>query len=210
MPPRTQLPSELPPTILEALRKRLSERDLQVIGVVFRLRTTSRQVDNLVTEWFAGTAGSPARFQILSLLWATGGRGVPHKEIIAALKVTGATVSEQMAGLARDGLVRSTVDRNDRRNLIAKLTTKGQVAIDRMLEVVANRLRATFAPLSADELTTFMTLLQKVRQCVEVSGGEVSTADDAMGRRHTRGRNHERPQHRSLPQRHREPAETDL
>jgi DNA-binding MarR family transcriptional regulator len=171
MPPRTpqQLPSELPPTVMEALRKRLAERDLQAIGVVFRLRTTVRQVDNVVTEWLAGSAGSPARFQILMLLWASEGRGVPHKQITAALKVTGATVSEQMASLTHDGLVRSTVDRNDRRNLVAKLTTKGQVAIDRMVEVLANRLHAAFAPLATDDLTTFMSLLQKLSQCFEIT-----------------------------------------
>ena len=144
-----------------------------MIGVLFLLRTTARQADNVVTEWLAGSAGSPARFQILLLLWASGGRGVPHKEITAALKVTGATVSEQMAGLARDGLARSTVDCDDRRNLIAKLTAKGQVALDRTLEVLANRLCAAFAPLSTDDLTTFISLLQRIRRCVEASGGMV-------------------------------------
>jgi DNA-binding MarR family transcriptional regulator len=154
------------------LRERLSQRDLQAIGVVFSLRTTARQVDNVVTEWLAGSAGSPARFQILALLTASRGRGVPHKEIIAALKVTGATVSEQMAGLARDGLVKSTVDPEDRRNLIAKLTAKGQAMMDRAFEANAIRLRVAFASLSMDELATFTSLLQRIGQSFEASGGK--------------------------------------
>jgi DNA-binding MarR family transcriptional regulator len=50
------------------------------------------------------SAGTPARFQILMLLWAARGRDVPHKEIVAALGVTRATVSGLMAALERDSL----------------------------------------------------------------------------------------------------------
>ena len=155
---------------MEAFRERLSERDLLAIGVVFSLRATARQVDNVVTEWLAGSAGSAARFQILALLWGSRGRAVPHKEIVAALKVTGATVSEQMAGLARDGLVKSVVDRDDRRNLIASLTSRGQTVMDTAFGANTARLRATFAPLSTDDLTSFMSLLQRIRQSFEASG----------------------------------------
>ena len=109
MPSRTpnQLPSELPPTVTEVLRKRFSGRELQAVSTFFALRTAARQVDNIVTEWLSGSAGSPARFQILSLLWASEGAGVPHKKIVAALGVTRATVSGLMAALERDGLVKS-------------------------------------------------------------------------------------------------------
>jgi DNA-binding MarR family transcriptional regulator len=174
MPPRTpnQLPSELPPTVMEAFRKRLSGRELQAIRTIFALRTTARQVDNTVTEWLAGSAGSPARFQILSLLWASGSAGIPHKKIVAALGVTRATVSGLMATLERDGLVKSVADRDDRRNLIASLTSRGQTIMDRALEANAARLRAAFAPLSTDELARFTSLLQRIRQSFEASQGK--------------------------------------
>ena len=56
---------------MEALRKRFAGRDLPALGVVFALRMTAQQVDNTITEWMADTAGTPARFQILGLLWAS-------------------------------------------------------------------------------------------------------------------------------------------
>src|SRR5580704_6615613 len=95
MPPRTphRLPSEPPPTVMEALRKRFTGQDLPALDVVFAVRMTAQQLDNAITEWMAGTAGTPARFQILALLWASETSSVQHKEIVKALEVTRATVS---------------------------------------------------------------------------------------------------------------------
>src|SRR5580700_8476289 len=135
MPPRTphRLPAEPPPTVMEALRKRFAGQELPALDVVFALRMTAQQMDNTITEWMADTAGTPARFQILGRLWASGAGGVPHKEIVNALEVTRATVSGLMASLERDGLVKSTVDREDRRNLVATLTSRGRAIFEKSI-----------------------------------------------------------------------------
>src|ERR1700733_12926912 len=101
VPPRKphRLPAEPPPTVMEALYKRFAGQNLPALDVVFALRMTAQQMDNTITEWMADTAGTPARFQILALLWASGAGGVPHKEIVKALEVTRATVSGLMAAL---------------------------------------------------------------------------------------------------------------
>jgi DNA-binding MarR family transcriptional regulator len=179
MPPRTphRLPPEPPPTVREALRKRFGGQDFPALDVVFALRMTAQQVDNTVTEWMAGTAGTPARFQILGRLWASGAGGVPHKEIVKALEVTRATVSGLMTGLERDGLVKSTVDRDDRRNLIATLTSRGRAIFERAIDTSFASLRAAFATLSADELETLMSLLQRLRQ------GFIGVREDPRGKR---------------------------
>jgi DNA-binding MarR family transcriptional regulator len=160
----SQLPAEPPPAIMQALRNRFSGRDLQALGAVFAVRTTAQHVVNALTAWMADSAASPARFQILMLLWATKGRGVPHKEIVAALGVTRATVSGLMAALERDRLVTSAVAADDRRNLLASLTQKGEAIVEKALETNKVRLLAAFTALSSDELTTLTTLLQRVRQ----------------------------------------------
>jgi DNA-binding MarR family transcriptional regulator len=149
---------------MAAIRMRLAGRNLQEVETLFAFRTTARQVDNAITEWLADTATSPARFQILVLLWAAAGRGVAHKEIVAALSVTRATVSGLMAALERDGLLKSSVSRDDRRNLLATLTSKGQSVIEKAIDTNTARLRAAFASLSSDELATLTTLLQCLRQ----------------------------------------------
>ena len=126
-----RLLSEPPPTIAAALRNRLKGRELEALSAVFAVRATAQQLDNAITEWMADSAASPARFQILMLIWAAKGRGVPHKEIVAAAGVTRATISGLMAGLERDGLVVSVVASDDRRNLD---TLKGLAASSRTTE----------------------------------------------------------------------------
>jgi DNA-binding MarR family transcriptional regulator len=166
MPPRTphRLAVEPPPTVKEALRKRIPRQDLPAFGLVIALRMTAQQVENAVTGWMADTAGTPARFQILALLWASGARGVPHKDIVQALQVTRATVSGLMAALERDGLVTSAIDRDDRRNLIAHLTSRGRATFEKAIDSNLTALRAAFATLSTDELATLDSLLQRLSE----------------------------------------------
>ncbi len=166
MPPRTphRLPPEPAPTVMEALRKRFSGPELPALDVVFALRVTAQQVDNTITEWMAGTAGTPARFQIMALLWASEASGVPHKEIVKALEVTRATVSGLMTCLERDGLVKSSVDREDRRNLIATLTSRGRAIVEKAIDSNITSLRAVITTLSVDQLETLTSLLQRFRQ----------------------------------------------
>jgi DNA-binding MarR family transcriptional regulator len=165
MPPGTlnTLRPEPPPTIKEALLKRFSGWNLAAVGVTFELRMAAQQFDNTLTEWMADTAGSVARFQILSLLWASGGEGVPHKDIVKALAVTRATVSGLMAALERDRLVKSAVDRADRRNLIATLTPRGRAIVEQAIESNIASLSAALASLSTEELATLTSLLQRFR-----------------------------------------------
>lgn len=158
-----QLPLTPPPAIKDALRSHLSGWELQAVEAVIALRITAHQAGNAITEWLADTVGSPARHQILMLLWAARGRGIPHKDIVAAMGVTRATVSELMAALEREGFVRSTVDRGDRRQLLATLTPRGEAVMKKALETNTIRLRTAFAGVSPAELTTLTALLQRVR-----------------------------------------------
>src|SRR5260370_7916539 len=103
-------------------------------------------MDNAISEWMADSAATPARFQILMLLWAARGRAVPHKEIVAALGVTRATVSGLMATLERDGLVTSAVASDDPRNLLASLPPKGEAIVEKPIETNSSRLRPPFPP----------------------------------------------------------------
>ncbi len=118
-----------PPAVMKKIRQRLSEREVLGLRTVFTLRATAQHVDNAISEWMAGSVGSVARYQILMALWASEGNGISHKDIVAAMGVTRATVSGVMAALDRDGLVKSQVDGEDRRRLTARLTAKGEAVI---------------------------------------------------------------------------------
>jgi DNA-binding MarR family transcriptional regulator len=158
-----ELPSP-PPHVQEALRGRLSARGFQRLQTFFLLRTTAQQAENVAIEWLASTAGSPARFQTLILLWAAGGRPVQHQEIIAALRLKRATVSALMFSLEQDGLVESVPDRQDRRRLLATLTRKGEKAATDAMDLNAVRLEEVMRDLSPEELEVLQNLLQRLRE----------------------------------------------
>jgi hypothetical protein len=47
----------------------------------------NQQIGHVLNGWLEGTPGSPARFQMLTLLRGIGDRYVLHQEILAALQV---------------------------------------------------------------------------------------------------------------------------
>jgi DNA-binding MarR family transcriptional regulator len=152
-----------PPHVLEALGRRLSGHRSQQLQTVFLVRSTAQQVENAISEWLASTAGSPARFQTLILLWAAGGRPVQHQEIIATLRVRRATVSALMFSLEQDGLVQSVPDRQDRRRLLATLTRKGEKVATDTLDLNAARLEEVMHDLSVADLDVLQKLLRRLR-----------------------------------------------
>ena len=152
-----------PPAVMQQIRKRLSEEEVQGLQALFALRGAAQQVDNALSDWMADTVGSFARYQILMALWASKGAGIAHKDIVAAMGVTRATVSGLMAALERDGLVTSQTGSDDRRTLIAQLTAKGEAAVKKAFERSRARFRSVFASLSPAELATLTDLLHRVR-----------------------------------------------
>jgi DNA-binding MarR family transcriptional regulator len=151
------------PDLREAYLRRFPLAAAQRLETVFTLKLVGQQVNNVLNEWLEGTAGSPARFMTLAVLWGAGGRPVPHQEIIAALQVKRATVSALMFSLEQDGLVQSIGDEKDRRRLLATLTDKGKQVITSAMELNANRLERAFVDLSPDELGVLRSLLRRMR-----------------------------------------------
>jgi DNA-binding MarR family transcriptional regulator len=149
---------------MEKIRQRLSERELQGLRTVFTLRATAQHVDNAISQWMAGSVGSVARYQILMALWASKGKGIPHKHIVEAMGVTRATVSGLMAALERDGLVKSQVDGEDRRKLIARLTAKGEAVIKKQHKLNLVKFRAVFTSFTSEELSSLTALLHRFRK----------------------------------------------
>lgn len=147
---------------MQAVRRRLPARGVAAIETIRTLRMTAQQVDNTVSAWFADTAGSPARFQVMLLLWASEARGVPYKDIAANLGVTRATVSGLMAGLDRDGFIRAESAPGDRRVQLARLTEAGEAAIARALDLNGQRLEKALVDLSAEELGMLADLLRRL------------------------------------------------
>jgi DNA-binding MarR family transcriptional regulator len=159
-----ELPSDfLTPSLREAYLQRFPLEAVQRLETVFLLKSSIQQITNVLNEWLEGTAGSPARFQALAVLWGAGDRLVPHQEIIAALKVKRATISALMFSLEQEGLVRSVGDEKDRRRLLAELTDKGREVFVTAMNRNASRLEMVFADISPEDLALFRSLLRRVR-----------------------------------------------
>jgi DNA-binding MarR family transcriptional regulator len=73
--------------------------------------------------------------------------------------------------------VKSTVDRDDRRNLIATLTSRGRAIVEKAIDSNTAPLHAALASLSANELKTLKSLLQRLRQ------GFTPIREDPRGKR---------------------------
>jgi DNA-binding MarR family transcriptional regulator len=151
------------PYLREAYLRRFPLEAAQRLETVFLLKSSAQQITNVLNGWLEGTAGSPARFQTLALLWGAGDRPLPHQEIIAALQVKRATVSAMMYSLEQEGLVQSVGDQHDRRRLLATLTEKGRNILASAMDLNAVRLEKVFADLSPEELALFRSLLSRVK-----------------------------------------------
>ena len=168
-----------PQHVQDALRRRLSGRGFQRLETIFLLKSTAQLVENAVSEWLADTVGSPARFQTLILLWAAGGRPTPHQEIITGLRVKRATVSALMFSLEQDGLVQSVPDRQDRRRLLATLTSKGAKVVNNAMDLNAARQEELMHDLSTEELDVLQQLLRRMSEDFVDRGRDGKRADSA-------------------------------
>jgi len=164
IPSAAERPPGPPLEVLQKIRQGFSRRDVQGLTAVFTLRGTAQRVDNAISEWMSGSVGSAARYQVLMALWASGGKGISHTEIVTAMGVTRATVSGLMAGLERDGLVKSCVDPVDRRKQIARLTQKGEAVIKKLHALNVAKFGAVFASFTLQELANLTELLHRFEQ----------------------------------------------
>ncbi|RDS84270.1 MarR family winged helix-turn-helix transcriptional regulator [Dyella psychrodurans] len=151
------------PSLRAAYLQRFPVAAAQRMEMVFTLKSASQQITNVLNGWLESTAGSPARFQTLALLWGAGGRPVPHQEIIATLKVKRATVSAMMYSLEQEGFVQSVGDEQDRRRLLATLTKKGKDIFTSAMDLNASRIQKAFSGLAPEEIALFQSLFVRLR-----------------------------------------------
>jgi len=159
-----------PPELRDAWLRRFHEASVERLETVFALKAATQLMTNVMYEWLEESAGSPARFQALTVLWGAGERLVPHQEIIAALQIKRASVSAMMFSLEQDGLVRSVGDPEDRRRLLATLTPKGKETIEQTMETCEIQHQKALGGVSREELRLFQDLLRRIK------GGYASVA----------------------------------
>lgn len=122
----------------------------------------SKKLLGAFSETFALRGLSPGRYAVLMALFA---RDVPlaPSEIAERLGVTRATVTGLIGGLVGDRLVAYVAaDADDRRRKAIALTAKGRRLLRVVVPVIFLQMAGLFAPLSGNERSRLLKLLNKV------------------------------------------------
>src|ERR1700753_3080494 len=84
------------------IRRRYAEilpaDQLSALELLFALRSSVQNIDNALSRWLGSDALTPGRLQVLAVLWSSDAP-LPQKDIVAALRVSRATVSALLDGL---------------------------------------------------------------------------------------------------------------
>ena len=131
------------------------------VKVLFALRGCVQTLDNRLAAWLGRDALTPGRLQVLMVLLASPSP-IPQREIVAALKVSRATVSDLVEALRAEGHVTVATGAEDRRQVLVALTPTGRATTKRLAHDNADRLRDEFAGLSDGELRTLADLLVRL------------------------------------------------
>jgi DNA-binding MarR family transcriptional regulator len=131
------------------------------LDVLFGLRASVQGVDTVLARWLGPDALTPGRFQVLVVLWAAD-RAIPQRDIVETLGVSRATVSALIEILVADGLIKVRPDPNDKRQVLAELTTTGKATTLRLIRSNTNRLRKTLKTFTDSELRTLADLLLRL------------------------------------------------
>jgi DNA-binding MarR family transcriptional regulator len=98
------------------------------------------------------------------ILWQLTGAPRRSGEIAQRCALTPASVSELVDSLERDGYVRRSEDRNDRRVVVVEITARGKREIERVGELMTAPVAKILASLSADKRTRIAAALADLQE----------------------------------------------
>ncbi len=100
--------------------------------------------------------------QFLGLGFLRKNPGSPVKAFADTLGLKPSSASGLIDRMVQKGLVHRVHSKTDRRVILLTLKAKGERMVDEILEQKQQSLSELFAPLTADERTTYLKLMQKV------------------------------------------------
>jgi DNA-binding MarR family transcriptional regulator len=113
----------------------------------------------------AGLSLTPAQFGVLSILATQ--PGIDQTRLARALAFDKVTVLRVLKGLQERGLCVREIASSNRRQMAVSLTPKGQALLQQSRLPVQQAYEDLMSPLSPDEQSTLMALLQRLTQTLE-------------------------------------------
>jgi DNA-binding MarR family transcriptional regulator len=149
--------------MIQAAAQEIPEVDPSATNAYLRLLYVIGRITSARDTHFARHGISPSRFAVLILLKYYGDdTGLSPAELSKKAGVTPATMTGLVDHLERDGLVRRTQNRQDRRRIDIQLTAAGREFLGRILPDYSLRISGLMANLSEEERHMLAKLLDKV------------------------------------------------
>jgi DNA-binding MarR family transcriptional regulator len=155
-----------PPEVYAIMAELFGVQDMRELDLFRKLKIASHLLGHLIQHYHHGDRLSPARMRLLIWLKVDTelGRemGLSPSELSHFLGVSRNTTSALLNGLEEQGLIERQLHPIDRRQFLIRITQAGDELVDRRAPDFAAFVVELFAPLSPEERTTLMVLLDKL------------------------------------------------
>lgn len=118
---------------------------------------------------------SPAKYNLLAVLYSEPEHRLRMCDISARMSVTRTNITKLVDGLERDGLVRRTSLLDDRRVVLTELTPKGKTLVQRMKPLQCANMQTLCSGLSEAECRQLTHLMLKLRYSALAAAGAEGT-----------------------------------
>ena len=159
-------PHKIDPQIKGVMSTIFEVEDMTTIELLHKLRAVAYLLHHLIRERKKDEPLSPARMRLLMRLAVDQqleqGEGLAPSEISRELGVSRNTVSALLNGLEDQGLIERHLHSEDRRQFRIRITSSGLVVVHERAPEFAAFVADLFAPLSPEEQTTLLALVNKL------------------------------------------------
>ncbi len=159
--------SGMPPAYFARMMAEFPAADASAIKVFLALRTATRRVENVVSQWLDRSGMTMTKLDVLHLLASTNDDGATISKLRDFLKMTQPNVTFVVQGLEREGLVHRSADSEDRRISIVRITPAG---LERIAQLTPRHIAAmsqAVGELGAEERNAFIAFLATVARGFE-------------------------------------------
>lgn len=135
---------------------------LRMEALVHLIKAYTAVMERL-TQHFVPLELTPARMNVLMILWTAPDHALPMTELSEKVSVTCANITKLVDGLEADEIVVRDRKPGDRRVALAVLTEKGKRLMREILPDYYATVRTLFVGMTDTEITEFIPLAMKLR-----------------------------------------------
>lgn len=149
---------------LAELKQRFAEIDVDAVTAVLRLINLGRELATDIVPFIEKLGLTEARFTIVMMIYRAEietGFAIPSR-LADRAGIGRAAMTQLLDALQQSGWIQRTVDPNDRRSTRITLQPRSRRRLEQFLPHHYERMRAAVDSLTPKDLTTLITLLEKV------------------------------------------------